>query len=81
MSANDQAYQRLAMKIFADMSASIAAPCVLAALIGKELDRSYGSGHIFLFLLLALAAILTAISLTKKARRYQQEYQRLNMMK
>ena len=75
---NDRAYQRLAMKIFADFSGTIAVPAVLAALLGKHLDAKYGTEPKLLLLLLAIAFALTAMMVVKKAKFYAEAYDRLN---
>jgi len=77
MSTTDAAYQRLAMRIFADFGASIAVPAVLAGLLGKWLDDTRGTGPFWLIACLALALALTAYMVVRKARRYGREYQRM----
>jgi len=74
----DAAYYRLALKIFADFSGSIAIPAVLAALFGKWLDEKQGTDPVFLILFLLLAFLFTAWSLVKKAKKYQKSYDALN---
>lgn len=74
----DAAYYRLAYKIFADFSGSIAIPAVLAALLGKWLDTKYHTAPKFLILLLLLALLSTAWMIVKKAKKYQKEYDVLN---
>jgi F0F1-type ATP synthase assembly protein I len=74
----DAAYYRLAIRIFADFSGSIAVPAVFAALIGKWLDEKYGTEPKFLALFLLLALLSTAWIVVKKAKRYQKEYDALN---
>jgi hypothetical protein len=68
----------LAAKIMGEFGASIAAPAVLAAWAGKTLDGLYGTGHRFLFSLLALALVATAVHLTGRAKAYGQEYEETN---
>jgi len=75
---SDAAYYRLAIRIFADFSGSIAVPAVFAALIGKWLDDKYGTGPKFLALFLLIALLSTAWIVVKKAKRYQKEYDALN---
>ncbi len=79
--ASDAAYQRLAMRIFADFSGSIAVPAVLAALGGKWLDEKYGTAPRYLIVLLLLAFGLTAFAVVKKAKFYAAQYQKLNQSK
>mgnify|MGYP001616126566 CR=1 FL=1 len=75
--STDARYYRLAMKIFADFSGSIAIPAVLAALTGKWLDEKYATEPRYLIILLFLALGLTAIILVRKAKKYRLEYERL----
>lgn len=76
--SKDAAYQRLAFKIFADFTGSIAVPAVLGALLGKWLDERYNTAPRYLIILLALALLSTAFLIVKKAKQYQQEYDALN---
>ncbi len=76
--SKDAANYRLAMKIFADFSGTIAVPAVLAALAGKWLDTQYSTAPRYLILLLALALVSTAIVIVKKAKKYRDEYERIN---
>ena len=75
--ASDARYYRLAMKIFADFSGTIAIPAVLAALSGKWLDERYGTEPWYLIILLALALTLTAMIVVRKAKKYRVEYEKL----
>lgn len=74
----DAAYYRLALKIFADFSGSIAIPAVLAALLGKWLDTKWHSTPKFMILFLLLAFLSTAWMMVKKATLYQKQYDALN---
>jgi len=74
---SDAPYYRLAMKIFAEFSGSIAVPAVLAAVLGKWLDQKYHTQPRFLILLLTVALLSTAVHLQKKAVQYQSDYDRL----
>ena len=76
---NDRAYQRLAMRIFADFSGTIAVPAVLGALLGKWLDAKYGTAPWMLIACLAIALGLTAYAVVKKSRRYAAEYEALDI--
>ena len=75
--ASDARYYRLAMKIFADFSGTIAIPAVLAALAGKWLDERYGTEPRYLIVLLILAFILTGYMVVTKAKKYLVAYERL----
>lgn len=74
---SDAPYYRLAMRIFADFSGTIAVPAVLAALLGKWLDQKYTTQPRYLILLLIIAFLLTGFSVRKKAILYQKKYQSL----
>lgn len=74
---SDAPYYRLALRIFADFSGSIAVPAVLAALLGKWLDQKYHTQPRYLIILLVIAFIFTAVHLQKKAKQYQTDYDRL----
>ncbi len=76
--ASDAAYQRLAMRVFADFSGTIAVPAVLAALLGKWLDARYGTEPKLLILCFLLAFVLTAYMVVRKAKKYGKAYQDLN---
>ena len=74
----DAEYRRLAMKIFAEFSGSIAAPAVLAAILGTWLDDRYSTGSRYVVILLILAFLTTAIIVVKKAKKYGKLYEQLN---
>jgi F0F1-type ATP synthase assembly protein I len=75
--STDARYYRLAMRIFADFSGTIAIPAVLSALAGKWLDERYATEPRYLILLLALALVLTAVIVVRKAKKYRAEYELL----
>lgn len=75
---SDAKYYRLAGRIFADFSGTIAVPAVLAALFGKWLDGRYSTEPRYLIILLVLAFALTFYAVAKKAKRYKEEYEKLN---
>ncbi|TAL51284.1 AtpZ/AtpI family protein [Patescibacteria group bacterium] len=74
---SDAKYYRLAGRIFADFSGTIAVPAVLAALLGKWLDGRYGTQPRYLILLLVIAFVLSAYSVVRKAKMYKDAYERL----
>lgn len=74
---SDAKYYRLAWRIFADFSGTIAVPAVLSALLGKWLDGRYGTEPRYLILLLILALVLTAYAVVKKAKVYRKAYESL----
>ncbi|MFH1404878.1 MAG: AtpZ/AtpI family protein [Patescibacteria group bacterium] len=75
---SDRDYQKLAMRIFADFSASIAVPAVLCALLGKWLDNRYGTAPWLLIASFIVAFGLTAFSIYRKSKKYSKQYNRLN---
>ncbi|MBI4256607.1 AtpZ/AtpI family protein [Candidatus Uhrbacteria bacterium] len=74
---SDAKYYRLAGRIFADFSGTIAVPAVLAALAGKWLDERYGTEPQLLILLLVVALVLTAYCVVRKAKMYKNAYESL----
>lgn len=76
--SNDREYHRLAYKIFADFSGTIAIPPVIAALLGTWLDDRFGTGPRLLIILVILAFLATAIIVVKKAKKYGKLYEKLN---
>lgn len=52
------------------VGSSIAVPLVIFALIGRLLDRNFGTGHIFLILGLLLSLISTTIIMIKKVKNF-----------
>ncbi|MCR4313887.1 MAG: AtpZ/AtpI family protein [Candidatus Uhrbacteria bacterium] len=75
--SQDAQYYRLAGRIFADFSGTIAVPAVLAALLGKWLDGRWGTEPRYLVILLALAFALTGYAVIKKAKMYRKAYESL----
>ncbi|KKW32979.1 MAG: hypothetical protein UY76_C0012G0013 [Candidatus Uhrbacteria bacterium GW2011_GWA2_52_8d] len=75
--SQDAKYYRLAGRIFADFSGTIAVPAVLAAVLGKWLDERYGTEPRYLILLLVVALALTAYAVVRKAKNYKTAYERL----
>ncbi len=76
--SKDSANYRLAMKIFADFSGTIAIPAVLSALAGKWLDTKYSTAPRYLFIFFVLALLCTALLIVKKAKKYRDEYESIN---
>lgn len=73
----DAAYHRLAYKIFAEFTGTIAVPAVLAAYLGKWLDERYGTEPRYIALLLILAFLSSAVVIVKKAKKYRAEYEEI----
>ncbi|MEK7452291.1 MAG: AtpZ/AtpI family protein [Patescibacteria group bacterium] len=74
---SDAPYYRLAIRIFADFSGSIAVPAVLATVSGKWLDQKYHTHPRWLFFLLVIAFLSTAVHLRSKTKKYHAEYEKL----
>ncbi len=70
-------YYRLAGRIFADFSGTIAVPAVLASLLGKWLDTRYGTEPRYLIILMILALVLTGYMVVRKANVYKEAYESL----
>ncbi len=71
-------YHLFAFKMLGDFGASIAAPVVLFVLIGQYLDGKYSKSPLFTILGFVLAALLSAKIIYKKAKKYGEEYKRMN---
>ncbi len=70
-------YYRLAGRIFADFSGTIAVPAVFASLLGKWLDTRYGTEPRYLIILMILALVLTGYMVVRKANVYKEAYESL----
>ena len=75
---NSYRYQLFAFKMLGDFGASIAVPVVLFVLLGQYLDGKYGRSPLFTIMGFVLAALLTAKIIYKKAKRYGEEYKKMN---
>ena len=75
--SQDAKYYRLAARIFADFSGTIAVPAVLAAILGQWLDEKNGTEPRYLMIFLVLAFIFTAIFVMRKAKMYKKAYEAL----
>jgi|GEM_PF-1402298 len=73
--SQDAAYHRLAYKIFAEFTGTIAVPAVLATLLGKWLDEKNSTEPRYIILLLIVAFISSAVVLIKKAKKYRDQYE------
>jgi F0F1-type ATP synthase assembly protein I len=76
--ATDAAYHRLALRLFADFSGTIAVPALLGALFGDWLDERFGTSPRYLAICLAIALVITAVIIVRKAKYYSNEYAKLN---
>ena len=76
--SNGYQYQLFAFKMLGDFGASIAVPVVIFVLVGQYLDEKYTRSPLFTILGFVLAAMLTAKIIYKKAKRYGDEYKKMN---
>lgn len=67
----------LGLRIAGDFGVTLAAPVVIFVLIGKWLDGKYDSSPWLTILAFILAAVVSAISINRKAKRYGKEYEKL----
>jgi len=74
---DDRKYYLFALKIAGDFGVAIAAPAVVAALLGNWLDGKYSTYPLFLILCLLVAGLLTAKSIHRKAKRYGEQYNKM----
>lgn len=75
--SSDAPYYRLAGRIFADFSGTIAVPAVSGALLGKWLDARYGTEPRYLLVFLTIALVFTGIAIVRKAQKYTVQYEAL----
>jgi len=74
----DRAYLLMGLRIVGDFGATIAVPVVVFVLIGQWLEGKYGHAPWFTILAFVLAAVLSGISIYKKAKSYGEEYKNLD---
>ncbi|MDD5251224.1 MAG: AtpZ/AtpI family protein [Patescibacteria group bacterium] len=70
----DRRYYRLAMRIFVEFGAEIAVPVVLFTWLGKTLDARWGTKPWLIIAGFILAATLSVVAITKRAKHYGKEY-------
>lgn len=76
--AKDRAYLLLGLQIAGDFGASIAVPVVLLVLLGQRLDAHFGTGYKLTLAGFALAAVISAKLIYRKAKAYDKKYADLN---
>ncbi|HSD12095.1 MAG TPA: AtpZ/AtpI family protein [Patescibacteria group bacterium] len=74
----ERRYAVLGLKIVSEFGAAIAVPVVLGTIAGRRLDAAYGTKPAFLIAGFALAAVLSAFYVVRRARAYGREYDALN---
>ena len=70
-------YVALAFRIMGEFGATIAIPVVVLALLGKSLDAKYGTAPYLRVAGFALAAVMTAVMIGRRAKAYGKEYEAL----
>ena len=78
LSKKDSHYMMFGLKIAGDFGATIAVPIIAFVLLGRWLDRIYDSNPWFTLLAFVLAALLSAVSIARKAKRYGREYENID---
>ena len=66
-----------ALRIVGNFGATIAVPVVLSVLLGQYLDGKYNKSPLFMISGFVVAAVLSGMSIYKKAKRYGSEYQKM----
>jgi F0F1-type ATP synthase assembly protein I len=74
----DREYYMFALRVIGDFGANIAIPVVVLALVGKFIDTKYGWTPWATIAGFTLAALISGLIIYRKAKRYGQEYQRMN---
>ena len=59
-----------AIYVFANTSAWIVVPILVALFLGKYLDNKYESGHKYFFILMVIAFLITIFGIMKILRKY-----------
>ena len=75
--ASDRDYYLLGLRVVADFGATIAVPAVVFSWLGKRLDDRWGTKPWLIISGFILAALISGISIYRKARTYGNEYQKL----
>ena len=75
--STDRQYMLLAFKIMADFGATIAVPVVVFVLVGQWLDGRHENAPWFTVLGFAIAALLSARMIWKKAKEYAAQYEKI----
>lgn len=78
---SDRAYYLFALRIAGDFGVAIAAPIVILTLIGQKIDAYTQRGPLFTILAFVLAALISGLMIYRKAKKYGEEFQKLNSTK
>ncbi|HCC22550.1 hypothetical protein A2480_04005 [Candidatus Uhrbacteria bacterium RIFOXYC2_FULL_47_19] len=74
-SDQDRKYIQLGLRIVGEFGAIIAVPIVLLTLLGRYVDARYETSPIFLIAGFVLAAVLSSVSIYRRAKQFGHEYQ------
>ncbi len=74
----ERPYLIFGLKIASDFGATIAVPVILFVLVGSWLDARYGWGSLATIIGFFLSALLSAILIYRKTKRYAKIYEELN---
>jgi len=73
----ERRYQVLGFRIMGEFGATIAAPVVILAWLGKKLDQAYGTGPWLLIAGFTLAFAFSAATIYRRSKAYGREYEEL----
>ncbi|MFH1047734.1 MAG: AtpZ/AtpI family protein [Patescibacteria group bacterium] len=73
-SEQDRQYMMLGLRIVGEFGVIIAAPIVILAVLGHWLDERYSTAPLFLIGGFILAAVLSGISIYRRAKQFGREY-------
>lgn len=74
---DDRAYIMFGLRIVGDFGATIAVPVILFVLMGQWLEEKYGHAPWFTVSAFVLAALLSGVSIYKKAKNYDKKYREI----
>lgn len=74
---SDRRYWLLGLRIAGEFGASIAAPVIILSIIGRYLDRKFGTSPYFLVGSFALAFVVSAVFIYKRAKYFDKLYKEI----
>jgi predicted permease len=74
----DRKAMLMGLRIAGDFGVAIAVPIVIFVIIGQWLEGEYGHAPWFTVLAFIISAVLSGISIYKKAKRYGKEFRDLD---
>src|SRR3989339_813430 len=76
--SEDKDLWRLGLTAFAQMSGAIAFPVLIALFVGRFLDQKYQSGRFYFFLLVAIAFLVSCVSIGVLGVKYLNQINKTN---